>query len=62
MRMKDNIVDFGNGKQVQLFKRKEARVDAMRRAFRQAREEALGKSAEPTVSTRRKASRGKKNK
>lgn len=35
--MKDNVVDFASKKQDQLYKRKEAKVDALRKAFRLAR-------------------------
>ncbi len=35
--MSDNVVDFESKKQGQLLKRKEAKVDAIRRAFRLAR-------------------------
>lgn len=38
--MVDNIVDFESKKQSHLTKRKEAKVDALRRAFRLARGEA----------------------
>ncbi len=37
--MGDNVVDFETKKENHLFKRKEAKVDALRRAFRQARGE-----------------------
>ena len=37
--MTDKIVDFQSGKESHLHKRKEAKVDAMRRAFRLARGE-----------------------
>ena len=38
--MNDKVVDFQTGKENQLHKRKEARLDAMRQAFRLARGEA----------------------
>lgn len=37
--MNDNVVDFESRKQNQLLKRKEAKVDALRKAFRLARGE-----------------------
>lgn len=37
--MSDKVVDFELGKENQLHKRKEAKLDAMRRAFRLARAE-----------------------
>ncbi len=37
--MDKNVVDFESKKQSQLFKRKQAKVDALRRAFRLARAE-----------------------
>jgi len=35
--MNDKVVDFQAGKENQLHKRKEAKLDAMRQAFREAR-------------------------
>jgi hypothetical protein len=37
--MADNILDFESSKQNHLIKRKEAKVEALRQAFRQARGE-----------------------
>ena len=53
--MEDNIVDFDSRKQSHLLKRKEARVDALRQAFRQARGE-----PDPT-SPRPKRKQGRKS-
>ena len=38
--MSDNVVDFETSKQSHLHRRKEAKVDAIKRAFRNARGEA----------------------
>ena len=51
--MSDKIVDFQARKEGQLHKRKEAKLDAMRQAFRLARVEA--DKAEPKRPRRRKS-------
>lgn len=56
--MTDNVLDFESLKQVQLLKRKAARVDEMRNAFRLAR----GESGpdKPKTTTRSRAKNKKK--
>ena len=54
--MAGKIVDFEASKQVHIEKRKEAKVDALRRAFRQAR----GESATEAPTKRKKRRRKKK--
>ena len=54
--MTDKVVDFESRKQVHNEKRKEARVEALRRAFRQAR----GETEATAPSKRKKRSRKKK--
>ncbi|GJM14555.1 MAG: hypothetical protein DHS20C12_29580 [Pseudohongiella sp.] len=55
--MNDKVVDFQAGKESQLHKRKEAKLDAMRQAFRLARGEADRAAAKPSTGkkTRRKS-------
>lgn len=60
--MNDKVVNFDDGRQRQIFKRKEARVDAMRRAFRQAREEASTQKPADSASKTHKNKRSKKKK
>ncbi len=54
--MTDKVVDFEFRKQVHTEKRKEARVEALRRAFRQAR----GETEVAAPGKRKKRSRKKK--
>ncbi|MFL2837930.1 MAG: hypothetical protein ACJZ83_03565 [Pseudohongiellaceae bacterium] len=54
--MTDKVVDFESRKQVHAEKRKEARIDALRRAFRQAR----GETEVAAPGKRKKRSRKKK--
>ena len=53
--MAGKIVDFEASKQAQIEKRKEAKVEALRRAFRQARGE-----TEAAAPAKRRKRRGKK--
>lgn len=57
--MSDKIVDFQAGKENQLHKRKEAKLDEMRQAFRLARGEA-DKAAANSSSTKKKRRKSKK--
>lgn len=57
--MNDKVVDFQAGKESQLHKRKEAKVDAMRQAFRLARGEA-DKPVRSSPSTKKKRRKSKK--
>tara|TARA_B110000858_G_scaffold98931_2_gene113768 strand:- start:2583 stop:2756 length:174 start_codon:yes stop_codon:yes gene_type:complete len=57
--MNDKIVDFQAGKENQLHKRKEAKMDSMRQAFRLARGEA-DKTASKSSSTKKKRRKSKK--
>lgn len=53
--MTDKVVDFESRKQVHTEKRKEARVEALRRAFRQARGETdAGVPGKPKKRSRKK--------
>lgn len=54
--MTDKVVDFESGKQVHVEKRKEARIEALRRAFRLAR----GETDVAAPGKRKKRSRKKK--
>lgn len=54
--MNDKVVDFQAGKENQLHKRREAKLDRMRRAFRLARAEA-DQAADPAA---KRASRRRK--
>jgi hypothetical protein len=55
--MVDNIVDFDSRKQSHLSKRKEAKVDALRQAFREAR----GEPEPSSPGSKRKRSRKSNN-
>lgn len=57
--MNDKVVDFQAGKENQLHKRKEAKLDALREAFRLARGEA-DKAASKSLSSRKKRRKSKK--
>jgi|TARA_B110000967_G_scaffold192310_1_gene218835 hypothetical protein len=57
--MSDKVVDFQAGKENQLHKRKEAKLDEMRQAFRLARGEA-DKAADSSSSTKKKRRKSKK--
>ena len=57
--MNDKVVDFQTGKENQLHKRKEARLDAMRQAFRLARGEA-DKAATKSARAKKKRRKSKK--
>ena len=57
--MSDKVVDFQAGKENQLHKRKEAKLDEMRQAFRLARGEA-DKAADSSSSTNKKRRKSKK--
>lgn len=57
--MKDKVVDFQVGKENQLHKRKEAKLDALRQAFRLARGEA-DKAGSKSSSTKKKRGKSKK--
>ena len=57
--MSDKIVDLQAGKENQLHKRKEAKLDEMRQAFRLARGEA-DKAASTSSSTKKKRRKSKK--
>jgi hypothetical protein len=57
--MSDKIVDFQAGKENQLHKRKEAKLDEMRQAFRVARGEA-DKAASKGPSSKKKHRKSKK--
>jgi hypothetical protein len=54
--MNDKIIDFQAGKESQLHKRKEAKIDAMRQAFRLSR----GEAAKTTSSKNKKRRKSKK--
>jgi hypothetical protein len=51
--MSDKIVDFQAGKENQLHKRKEAKLDEMRQAFRLARGEADKAAANSSISKKK---------
>ena len=57
--MNDKVVDFQAGKENQLHKRKEAKLDEMRQAFRLARGEA-DKTASKSPSSQKKHRKSKK--
>lgn len=57
--MNDKVVDFQAGKENQLHKRKEAKLDALRQAFRLARGEAE-KAVSKSSSTKKKRRKSKK--
>lgn len=57
--MSEKVVDFQAGKESQLHKRKEAKLDEMRQAFRLARSEA-DKAASKGASTKKKRRKSKK--
>jgi hypothetical protein len=57
--MNDKVVDFQAGKENQLHKRKEAKLDEMRQAFRLARGEA-DKAASKSPSSKKKQRKSKK--
>jgi len=57
--MNDKVIDFQAGKENQLHKRKEAKLDEMRQAFRLARGEA-DKTARLSASTKKKRRKSKK--
>ena len=57
--MNDKVVDFQTGKENQLLKRKEAKLDAMRQAFRLARGED-DKAASKSSSAKKKRRKSKK--
>ena len=57
--MNDKVVDFQAGKENQLHKRKEAKLDEMRHAFRLARGEA-DKAASKSPSSKKKHRKSKK--
>jgi hypothetical protein len=57
--MNDKVVDFQAGKENQLHKRKEAKIDAIRQAFRLARGEA-DKAATTSPSGKKKRRKSKK--
>jgi len=57
--MNDKVVDFQAGKENQLHKRKEAKLDEMRQAFRVARGEA-DKAASKSPSSKKKHGKSKK--
>jgi len=54
--MPKNVLDFETKKEAQLHKRKEAKIDALRNAFREAR------GAEPSKPSRLKAKKRRKSK
>ena len=61
--MNDKVVDFQAGKESQLHKRKEAKLDAMRQAFRLARGETqktASKSPSANFATKKKRRKSKK--
>lgn len=61
--MNDKVVDFQAGKENQLHKRKEAKLDAMRDAFRLARDEtekAANKGSSSNSGTKKKRRKSKK--
>lgn len=61
--MNDKVVDFQAGKENQLHKRKEAKLDSMRQAFRLARgetEKAAGKSSSTNSGAKKKRRKSKK--
>ncbi len=61
--MNGKVVDFQAGKESQLHKRKEAKLDAMRQAFRLARsetEKADSKSPSANSGTKKKRRKSKK--
>ncbi|MBL4581163.1 MAG: hypothetical protein JKY29_05035 [Gammaproteobacteria bacterium] len=57
--MNDKVVDFQAGKEIQLHKRKEAKLDEMRQAFRVARGE-VGRAVSTSPSTKKKRRKSKK--
>ena len=57
--MNDKVVDFQTGKENQLHKRKEAKLDEIRRAFRLARTEA-DKATSKNSRNKKKRSKAKK--
>jgi len=57
--MNDKVVDFQAGKEEQLHKRKEAKLDSMRQAFRLARGE-TDKAASKSPSGKKKRRKSKK--
>tara|TARA_R110002111_G_scaffold86716_2_gene135851 strand:- start:288 stop:461 length:174 start_codon:yes stop_codon:yes gene_type:complete len=57
--MNDKVIDFQAGRENQLHKRKEAKLDAMRQAFRLARNEA-DKAALKSSDTKKKRRKSKK--
>lgn len=57
--MSDKVIDFQAGRENQLHKRKEAKLDAMRQAFRLARDEA-DKAAIKSPTTKKKRRKSKK--
>lgn len=57
--MNDKVIDFQAGKDSQLHKRKEAKLDTMRQAFRLARGESE-KTASKSSSTKKKRRKSKK--
>ncbi len=57
--MNDKVVDFQAGKESQLHKRKEAKLDEMRQAFRLARGEA-DKAVSKSPSSKKKHRKSKK--
>ncbi|MFT4815854.1 MAG: hypothetical protein ACI80L_001321 [Pseudohongiellaceae bacterium] len=57
--MNDKVVDFQAGKENQLHRRKQAKLDEMRQAFRLARGEA-DKAASTSPSSKKKRGKSKK--
>jgi len=57
--MNDKVIDFQAGRENQLHKRKEAKLDAMRQAFRLARDEA-DKAALKSSDSKKKRRKSKK--
>jgi hypothetical protein len=57
--MNDKVIDFQAGKENQLHKRKEAKLDEMRLAFRLARGE-VDKAASKSANTKTKRRKSKK--
>jgi hypothetical protein len=57
--MNDKVVDFQAGKENQLDKRREAKLDVMRQAFRLARGE-TGKGGSQSTSAKKKRRKSKK--
>lgn len=58
--MSDNIVDFKSKKEGHEIQRKEAKVDAMRQAFRSARGESEPKADKSQLARLRKSRKSKK--